>query len=270
MRWPFEIMCRIFAKISLNEAGLTEELLDAENSLRKQSVNGCVPPGDPPGHADGCGLACVKSGQIKRERRGKENVWDDEFIKLVRATKCQFAMAHNRKATTKLGANVSAERAHPFVKDLNGVPLAFCQNGSIHAIIDRANRENLVDTEVFFNQILEGIDKADFDSLHERVGYLAREYRKHPEGFTSINALLLSPTHLFAWRIFRTDGSRRPAADWYDGYYTLFWKQNADQIVIASEPTDRGPGWEPLKNGQLIAIAIDGGRFAIKQGELDF
>jgi predicted glutamine amidotransferase len=258
-------MCRIFAKVSLDESSLSEELLDAENSLRKQSVNGCVPPGDPPGHADGCGLAYVKNGQIIRERRGKENAWDDEFVKLVRATKCQFAMAHNRKATTKLGTNVSAERAHPFLKDLKGVPLAFCQNGSIHAIIDRANRENLVDTEVFLNQILEGIEKADFDLVSNRVGYLAREYKKHPEGFTSLNAVLLSPTHLFVWRLFR-----RPAADWYDGYYTLWLKRSANEIVIASEPTDRGPGWEPMKNGQFIGLSINGGKINVQQKEVDF
>ena len=264
-------MCRFLAKISLNESPLSEELLDAENSLRKQSVNGCVPPGDPPGHADGCGLAYVKNGKIERERRGKENVWDDGFVKLVRATKCQLAMAHNRKATTKLGTNVSVERAHPFVRDLNGIPLAFCQNGSIHAIIDQANRENLVDTEVYFKQILEGIEKADFEPLRNQVGCLAREYRKHPEGFTSLNALLLSPTRLFAWRLFRTDDSRkRPAAGWYDGYYTLWWKRSADQIVIASEPTDRGPGWEPLSNGQFIGISINGRQISVEQKELDF
>ncbi len=263
-------MCRIFAKVSLDESPLSEELLDAENSLRKQSVNGCVPPGDPPGHADGCGLAYVKNGQLIRERRGKENCWDDSFVKIVRATQCQLAMAHNRKATTKLGTNVSAERAHPFLKELNGVPLAFCQNGSIHAIIDRANRENLVDTEVFFNQILEGIGKSDFDLVSKRVGYLAREYKKHPEGFTCLNGLLLSPTHLFAWRLFRTDASRKPAADWYDGYYTLFLKRSAGQIVIASEPTDRGPGWEPMKNGQFLGLSINGGKINVQQTELDF
>lgn len=264
-------MCRIFAKVSLNEASLSEELLDAENSLRKQAVNGCVPPGDPPGHVDGCGLAYVKNGQIKRERRGKENAWDDEFIKLIRATQCQFAMAHNRKATTKLGANVSVERAHPFVKDLNGVPLAFCQNGSIHAVIEQANKENLVDTELFFKQILGGIEKLDFDSVRNRVGYLAREYKKHPEGFTCLNALLLSPTHLFAWRLFRTEGpQKRPAADWYDNYYTLWLKRSADKVLIASERTDSSPGWELLKNGQFLGLSISGGQINVQQGEVDF
>ena len=60
-------------------------------------------------------------------------------------------MAHNRKATTKLKTNVSVERAHPFIQNLNGVPLAFCQNGSVSAIIEQSNRENLVDTELFSN-----------------------------------------------------------------------------------------------------------------------
>ena len=264
-------MCRFLAKVSLNETSLNEELLDAENSLLKQSVNGCVPPGDPPGHADGCGLAYIKNGQIKRERRGKENAWDDEFIKLVRATKCQFAMGHNRKATTKLGTNVSVERAHPFIQNLNGVPLAFCQNGSISAIIEQSNRENLVDTELFFRQILEGIEKPDFDSVLNRVGYLAREYKKPSEKFTSLNALLLSPTHMFAWRLFRTDDSHKhPAADWYDGYYTLWCKRRADQIIIASEPTDRGPGWELMKNGQFMGISLTGRQLNIQEAELDF
>jgi predicted glutamine amidotransferase len=264
-------MCRFLAKVSLKEAPLSEEVLDAENSLRKQAVNGCVPPGDPPGHVDGCGLAYVKDGQIKRERRGKENAWDDEFIKLVRATKCQLSMAHNRKATTKLGTNVSVERAHPFIQNLNGVPLAFCQNGSISAIIEQSNRENLVDTELFFRQILEGIEQADFDLVSDRVGYLAREYKKPAEKFTSLNAVLLSPTHLFAWRLFRTDDShQRPAADWYDGYYTLWSKRSADQIVIASEPTDRGPGWELMKNGQFLGISLKDNQINIREKQLDF
>jgi predicted glutamine amidotransferase len=206
---------------------------------------------------------------VELERRGRETAWDAEFTKLAGATQCQFAIAHNRKASPGIGSNVSAGRAHPFVRKFNGFEVALCHNGFVGAIADQANRENRVDSELFFEQILGGIDRLDFDRVRGRVSHLAREYRKAPDPFTSITAFLLSPTQVFAWRLFGTEPGKPAAAGWYPGYYTLWLKQSEEQALIASEPIDRSAGWELLPNGQCLGIGINDGRITIQQALLD-
>jgi len=258
----------MLAKISLNESPLSRELLDGEHSLRKQSKHGCVPPNNAPGHADGCGLAYINDGTIQCERRGKENVWDDSFINLVRTVKSKLAIAHSRKASTQLGENLGVERAHPFLRDFKAIKLGFCHNGFVGAVSDQAKKENRVDSELFFEQIINGIEEPAFEPVRSRVSYLAREYGRD---FSCLNAFLMSPTHIFGWRLFRADGSKElPVRDWYDDYYTLWWKRTGDTVLIASEPTDRSPDWERFKNGQFIGVGIKAGQITVQQKELEF
>ena len=50
--------------------------------------------------------------------------------------------------------------------------------------------------------------KPDFDSVRNRESAIwPANIKKPAEKFTSLNALLLSPTHMFAWRLFRKDDS---------------------------------------------------------------
>src|SRR5262252_4770084 len=108
-------MCRMLAKISVHEESVREELVEAVRSLRTQSVCGCVPAGDPPGHTDGCGLAFVRGGNIEIVRRGREDAWNDTFLETARSVRSQLAIGHNRKASSGLtAANVGPDFAHPF------------------------------------------------------------------------------------------------------------------------------------------------------------
>jgi predicted glutamine amidotransferase len=257
-------MCRILAKISLSEETLDEELVSAEHSLKKQSENGCVPPRSTKGHADGCGLAYVKDGRVELERRGRDNAWDEGFTKIASTVKCQLAIAHNRKASPGLKANFGAGYAHPFARDFKGVRLAFCHNGGVGALTDKANNENRVDSDIFFEDILDGIQELDFENVWASVSRLARTYREHPKSYTSLTGFLLSPTHLFGWRLYGN-----PAPKWYPGYYTLSWKRGKERVVIASEPTDGGGGWELLPNGQFLAIGIGDSGINAQERQLD-
>jgi len=264
-------MCRMLAKVSLIEGTLREELVEGEHSLKQQSKSGCVPPGFPPGHADGCGLAFVEEEHVKVARRGSANAWDEGFTKLACTVKCRLAIAHNRKASPGLKSNLSAECAHPFSRDLNGMTLAFCHNGGVGALMEQANDQNRVDSDIFFESILGGVRELDFKSVRARVGHLAREYRSHPKGFTSLTAFLLSPTSVFAWRLFETgESGKKSSRGWYPDYYTLSLTQSREQVLIASEPTDKSRRWELLPNGRFLAIEMRGDKIDIQQGELDF
>ena len=235
----------------------------------KQAQNGCVPEGALSGHIDGCGLAYVAGEQIKLIRRGRTDVWDETFVAAVRQVRCQLAIAHNRKASPQLKSdNLRSEHAHPFTSSFGATQIAFCHNGTIGALTDRANRANVTDSQIFLEALLKDLPRLDAGDLAQRVNDLARQYAETSEKYTSLTALLLSPSHLFGWRLYRPDSP----PDWYDRYYTLWLERSEDRIVVASEPVDQldreptgaGNGWELLANGKFFAISFDRGHLDVQ------
>lgn len=51
-----------------------------------------------------------------------------------------------------------------------------------------------------------------------------------------------------------TDGRSIAATTWGD---TLFWRRDADAVVVASEPSDDAPGWEQLPDRSFFVVDPD-------------
>jgi hypothetical protein len=289
----------MLAKISLNHESPYPEFVEAVRSLRKQSVCGCVPKIKidgrdlAPGHADGCGVGYVCESQVQIDRRAKQDCWDTSFVDFIRNLKCQMVVGHNRKASSGLN-NVGIERAHPF-QGGDGVPLAFCHNGTISGLMPQAKLENITDSEIFLRHILRDVGELNTENLSHRISELARQY-KADGGYTSLTALLLTPVTVFAWRVFQPTPPPPPDAnlenvggpmgyplgspgiadrpvppDWRPGYYTLWVRRMQNQVLIASEATDaqdydpswaereRVNGWELMNNDSFCAVCIRDG-----------
>src|SRR5262249_17317279 len=152
---------------------------------------------------DGCGLACIQGEEVTLLRRGKTDAWDETFVAAVRRVTCRLAIAHDRKASPGLKPeNLGPQHAHPFAANFKTTPIAFCHNGGIDAVMERANRANVTDSQIFLQELLNDLPALDAANVVERVGTLARRYSATSQKYTSMTALLLSPTHLFGWRLY--------------------------------------------------------------------
>ena len=268
----------MLAKVSPRDDSPQKEFIDAERSLKKQSACGCVPPNDPPGHADGCGVAFVRDSNIVIVRRGKEDAWNETFLETVRRIRSQLSVGHNRKASSGLTAGkVGPDCAHPFQGDFKGTRLAFCQNGTIRAVMKDANARSVTDSQIFLEAILGGVERLDADCLTARVSELAAQYGAMAGGYTSLTSFLMTPSQLFAWLLYWPgDRSRAPSA-WYPGYYTLWFRQTNDGVLVASEPIDapgyptrdQVEGWEALKNGTFVSVVVNGERIDVQRRHLE-
>ncbi|HEU67684.1 MAG TPA: hypothetical protein ENN53_00385 [Candidatus Acetothermia bacterium] len=62
--------------------------------------------------------------------------------------------------------------------------------------------------------------------------------------YTALNLLLFEGRSLVALCQYTTDPE----------YYTLWWRVDVDEVVVASERTDGRPGWQALRNGDLLWV----------------
>jgi predicted glutamine amidotransferase len=256
-------MCRLFGlHAGDSDVEATFWLLDAPSSLAHQS------------HAnpDGFGLATFcADGELDLVRGPVRADGDAEFAQAARETRAATFLAHVRYADT---GEVSEANTHPFVLDGR----AFAHNGVVgdHALLRERLGDGLqlvfgeTDSELAFAFMTKVVREHDGD-IRAGIVAAARELAQEIELY-SINFLLATPEELWAlrypeknelWILKRPAGGRRGThhLDEASAYGTLRMRSlegaNRPFVVIASEPMDEDPGWEPIASGELVHVGRD-------------
>ena len=256
-------MCRLFGlHAGATDVDATFWLLDAPSSLAHQS------------HAnpDGFGLAtyCAE-GEASLLRRPVRAAGDEEFARKAREKHAATFLAHVRYADT---GGISEDNTHPFTLDGR----AFAHNGVVGSLdwlderlgADRARVAGETDSERVFALITQAIGEHGGDI---RAGIVAAttELAGRAELY-SINFLLATPEELWALRypehnelflLERSAGGPRGGhqLDESSVYGTLRVRSlegaGRPVVVVASEPMDEDPGWQPVAPGELVRIGAD-------------
>ena len=272
-----------------------EHLVGARHSLRTQSTVGRVPDGEPAGHADSWGVGWFDAnGQVSLLR---QTGWAEESAFYVFAAEAAarpagalsgpatVLLGHLRKASR--GAIIS-ENAHPVRADFarrggNGRPgfdtLLVAHNGTLRdpllatlradlaadAAAEAGSDSDTVVLAAWLAHRLAAARHATGDLLEALAGALGELLARVPrvaapdaarQAYSALNLLVAhgggGARELFALRQFSHDGD----------YYTLSSRPGLPgegaAFVVASEPTDDEPGWEPLPPGHLVGFASDG------------
>jgi glutamine amidotransferase len=244
-----------------------DHLVAAPNALRRQALCGAVPPGDPPGHEDSWGVGWFDDGGHVSLLRQVGSARDSAFY--VFATEAAVRRAagsgparvligHLRKAS--LGAVVS-DNAHPIRIDTAGAgTVLVAHNGTVREPLLAGVRDDVraqgyaeassdCDTVVLAAWLAGHLSGAD-DPVEAAGAALERLVaRAAGENYTGLNLLVALPDGLLALRQFAKNGH----------YYTLSARALDDGgWIVASEPTDDRPDWEPLTPGELSFFSTGG------------
>jgi predicted glutamine amidotransferase len=239
-------MCRMLAKISLQESSIMEEMLQCPYSLQYLSENGrqSSNPEQRGHHRDGCGIAFVDQSGMHIEKRRREEAWDASYIQTVREARSKVFIAHNRR--TSQGLETRLEGTHPFSLEKNGIRFAFCHNGTAESYVPEALARGTADTQLFFEELIATTNHFTTEAIAESVQRIARKTQ-----YDSISGMLITDRNeLFVWRIHDESPDR---IERLSSYYTLYLSFRKGSVVIASEPLDDSP-WVLLPNKTFLGI----------------
>lgn len=238
-------MCRLLGYATRTPASLAELL--GERDLADFTELSCK-------HGDGWGVARVAEGGDLDVRKAPESArLSAEFSRTASEDATDLGMVHLRWAT--LGLPVVESNAHPFTDGR----VAFAHNGSIappaslEPLLDDRARSLLrgdTDSERLFLAILSRLPDGAVtaDDLGRAVAQTARAVTRDLT-YSSLNSMLLTPTHLFALCVFDPAAEAREAEP---DYYRLRHRSSEDGFVVTS--SGWGSGWDELDNGQLLVV----------------
>lgn len=200
-------------------------------------------------HGDGWGVAW-RSGTDLAVRKGTEAAYaSPEFTRWTHSEPHDLGLVHLRWAT--LGLDVVPENTHPF----SDGQVAFAHNGSVRppASLDdlltpemRAQLTGTTDSERYFRAVL---SRTGTDGLLEGLARTVHAIAETKD-FTSLNCVLLTPDTLYA--ACRFDPRKNEEEP---DYFHLRYRVTDDAVVVAS--TGWGRDWQPLGNGELLAVRRD-------------
>lgn len=223
----------MLAFVSKRAIPLRWYFVEAPNGLLGMSLHGKKAP-----HRHGFGYAWrTEAGAMELRRYGREDLerTPDSFPDpLQRLT--TLAIGHVRKASPMYRARTTAGEAHPFAAD--GIILA--HNGTIHDA-EQLDPSPGIDSQ----RLARWLARAWRPRTPEGLGRALRELLRTVRDFTAINLLLTEGVRLYAFCCH----TKNP-----DDYYTLWYRATAEEVVVSSEPVDRGDGWLPLGNGELLLV----------------
>src|ERR1039457_1664568 len=157
--------------------------------------SGIVMAGDPPGHADGWGLAFYQEGTLVVHKSGASILEEQEKVRgIVRAAgESPIVILHLRKSAWS--DTSSSRHAHPF--SYNNV--VFAHNGTVYdykkllpAITIPGLGEDALDTEVFFYHFMSAESLDPGQAFLATVSTIKREHT-----YSAINCLFSDGTRLY-------------------------------------------------------------------------
>ncbi|GAB4303952.1 MAG: hypothetical protein Kow0097_00140 [Candidatus Bipolaricaulota bacterium] len=222
-------MCRLLGVLAREAGPLRTYLVDAPHGLHAMSLRGANAP-----HRDGVGWAYRDDrGRMRVQRWGRRALTGHADLPGDLAPRTTLLLAHARKASPEYAALVGALYAQPLVQD--GIFLA--HNGTIRTAVGTGGG---TDSQRLLGWLVEAWQPRDVVRLAEALRSLLRLVRD----YTALNLLLSDGRSLAALRQYATDPE----------YYTLWWRADADAVTVASERTDGRPGWQALRNGELLWV----------------
>ncbi|MCF2140269.1 MAG: class II glutamine amidotransferase [Candidatus Lokiarchaeota archaeon] len=222
-------MCRMFAAMG-SEIPL-KEIIEKFSQL---AIYGNVPADESPGHQDGWGVVLVPNFKWDKAiiLKNTKSIINDQLLdKLNPYLEGTFAgqiFCHLRKASSGLKA---LENTHPFEFS----EFFFMHNGTIYFSDDDIDnfkktfptfslkRMNMIDSEIY-GSMVEFFFKQNGDlinSWQKVISWIKNRKIKH----SSVSAAILMNQKLGAIRSFTKQSD----------YYTLYWAQNSNYIMISQE-----------------------------------
>jgi len=247
-------MCRL-----LGMYGRVADWRDIVTAFAIQAETGLVPPtaGSTPGHKDGWGMTISnrrQSAMVPLVRQLGSARGSQAYREALRSLPAQPAIffCHLRKASDNIP--ITLPNTHPFIH--NG--WAFIHNGTVFGARSLSRSSDLAytsddsDSEHLFHYLLTQIsgrprDNGIAESIAVAVSSLDIDY-------TALNFLLSNGRELYAIRLFQK----------HEIYYTLYYYQLPDGIIICSEPIDikglKQEYWQLMANNRLLKISGDPAR----------
>lgn len=252
-------MCRLFGYVSDRPTAVVDEL--GGEAFRDFTALTSV-------HGDGWGMAWHDDeGRTRTARSTASADVDPEYARLAARPLGAAGFVHLRWATGGLGVN--PQNTHPFVDG----DRAFAHNGHV-APIDRlegmltpASRAKLVgttDSERYFQFVVQCVEQTG-DEAEGVTMALRRLMSEFPH--SSLNALLLTPAHLFAVHVnSRADSPKEGLRALFESpdaipfrhekeYYAMDRRSSATCVQVISSGVDTH-GWTPIEGDTAAMIDL--------------
>ncbi|TDC57580.1 ergothioneine biosynthesis protein EgtC [Actinomadura sp. KC345] len=238
-------MCRHLGYLG-PERTLHSLIYDGEHSLESQSyaprmTQGCLL------NADGYGAGWYQHGEAVRFRRAQPIWTDQSFREIAGAVRASCAIAAIRSATA--GFPVDEACAQPFRA---GTRL-FSHNGRIDDFGGAEGRLRELAGD------LAGVPDARAPVDSAPLFALAARYWRDGLPLGEGLAAVIGAVTAFApgrYNLLASDGTSLAATTWGD---SLFVREDADEIRIASEPLDDDAGWKSVPDRSLVTADLASG-----------
>ena len=246
-------MCRLFGMCAEEPIAATFWLLEAPDSLRRQSHR--EPDGTGLGYFDPAGGPHIDKQPLAAFR-------DRAFAREARTARSRTFVAHVRFAST---GGLEPRNTHPFEQRGR----LFAHNGVVGdpAALERRLGEAMAlvggdtDSERLFALITSEIERRDGDvaaGVAAAVGWVAAELP-----VLSLNFVLITGEELWALRYPDThelhvlERAAGATLEQVSSHSTRIRSEHAAErpvVVVASEVLDGDPGWRPLSCGELLHV----------------
>ncbi len=229
-------MCRHLAYVG-SPVTLSSKLFDPLHCLRTQSR---TPRHQPSGRTnpDGWGVVWYRdAASVPEQYRSTTSIWSDDAFS-GGAERASAIMAAARFASP--GTTLDVGNNAPFVSaswsfSLNGYGFLDDREAKLRAALSPERRAALrgdTDSEVIFGLVLDRLDRG-----HDPAGAM-REV-----------TALVDPGDDVALNLLLSDGTRVVATAWGN---SLFICPHDDSFLVASEPLDDDPAWNPVPDRSLV------------------
>jgi len=274
-------MCRLFGSLSAGNLDLESHLISSRTSLLAQSsANKERLQGDGWGighySASGRPLIALSTRPVYREKR--------LFAEAVGNSSGKIVLAHIRRASNPRGLARSAIIRPPNQQPFSYKNWLFAHNGTVripNEVLPLAGKHRRLmkgnnDSEVYFRLLMNFVEKTGSvrDGVTGAVDAIHRAWKETPADvqkkqklpYVGLNFLLSDGKTL--WALCKYDGWKpkeddnwlchpRPPRPLFEMCYRI--EPDGKGIVVASEMTQPGGKWQPLKDGMLLEARIESG-----------
>ncbi|QIX27106.1 class II glutamine amidotransferase [Nocardioides sp. JQ2195] len=251
-------MCRLFGYVT-DAPHSVADLLGDEGLAAFTSLTAV--------HSDGWGMAWQTPEGTRCSSSPRSADIDETYRMLVEEPLSHAGLVHLRWATG--GIDVGPRNTHPFLED----GAAFAHNGHVSPIAElealltpetRAKLRGDTDSERYFHFVHQSVEEHG-DEAEGVTRALATLIKKFPR--CSLNALMLTPTHMFAIHInSRADSPMRALRAMFDDeddipprhtteYFAMDYRESDAGLEIVSSGLDQ-PGWTPVPEDTAVMVDL--------------